>query len=238
MKKLMTYLFACFAMLTSQVMAEESPHEFSANVDLTTDYIFRGQSQTGNLPTVDGGLDYAHESGFYAGTWASGINFGGNLEIDFYGGYGGELGGTGLGYDVGVLYYYYPGQASGADLDYIEPYLGLSHSFGETVDAGVNFRYSPDWTGSTGDAFNVEGTIDVSLPYGFTLSGLVAHQSVDNNATWGTPDWMYYSAGLSKSIGPFDFGLTYHDTDLSNAECFGGDNLCDGRAVFNISSSW
>ncbi len=241
MKKVMMLILACSSMLLSNLALAESPHEFSANVALSTDYMYRGQSQTGNLPAISGGLDYAHESGFYLGTWASNVDFGGNVtsEIDIYGGYGGSLGGSGISYDVGLLYYIYPGQATGNDFNFIEGYLGFGYDFSDQLSAGVTFRATPDWQGATGDGFNVEGALDYSLPYGMTLSGSVGHQTVDENATWGTPDWTYYSVGISKTIiGPFDASIAWIDTDLDNgAECFGG-NVCDGRAVFTISSSF
>ncbi len=241
MRKIMSYLMACSALIMSSLAYADSPHEFSANVALSTDYVYRGQSQTGNLPAVSGGLDYAHESGFYLGTWASNVDFGNNvtMELDLYGGYGGDLGSTGISYDVGLLYYLYPGQPSGADFNFIEGYVGFGYDFTDELSTGVTFRATPDWQGATGDGFNVEGTADYSLPYGFTLSGMVGHQTVDENATWGTPDWTYYSIGLSKTIiGPFDASVAWMDSDLSKSECFGGTNICDGRAVFTISSSF
>ena len=90
------------------IVAEEaSPHSLSANVAMTTDYIWRGISQTDNGPAIQGGIDYAHSSGFYLGTWASNVDFGtgddSNIEIDVYGGYGNEVGG--LSYDVGIIHY-------------------------------------------------------------------------------------------------------------------------------------
>ena len=245
MRKIMTYLLACSSMMMSISVFADSPHTFSANVALSTDYVYRGQSQTGNLPSISGGLDYSHESGLYAGAWASNIDGSGQvfttstMELDIYGGYGGELGGTGISYDAGLLYYIYPGQADGADYNFLEGYLGFSYDFTDKLSAGVTFRATPDWQGATGEGFNVEGTVDYALPYDFTLSGMVGHQAVDENTTWGTPDWTYYSVGLSRTlIGPFDASVTYVDTDLSNSECFGGGNVCDGRAVFTISSSW
>ena len=103
---------------------------------------------------------------------------------------------------------------------------------------GVTFNYSPDWQGSTGDAVNVDSSVGFTLPQDFSLSFGVGYQTVDDNATWGTPNWTYYSIGLSKTLGPFDLGVTYYDSDLSKADCFGGTNICDGRVVFNISSSF
>jgi uncharacterized protein (TIGR02001 family) len=96
----------------------KSPHTFKANVSFVSDYRFRGISQTMRQPAVQGGFDYAHESGFYLGTWASNVDgtthFYNNtsMEWDFYGGYKGKPFACSLPdliYNVGVLYYYYPG---------------------------------------------------------------------------------------------------------------------------------
>jgi uncharacterized protein (TIGR02001 family) len=88
----------------------------SGNVALTSDYVFRGVSQTDNQMAIQGGLDYEHPSGLYVGTWASNVspdffNGTGNdpqIELDLYGGYKGDLG-NGIGYDVGYIRYQYPG---------------------------------------------------------------------------------------------------------------------------------
>ena len=95
MKKFNIKLLACTGiLLSSSVFAEEHPPvEFSANVGYFTDYIYRGGSQTADGPAIQGGFDLGHESGFYLGTWASNVDFGNSaeVEIDFYGGFGGEL---------------------------------------------------------------------------------------------------------------------------------------------------
>src|SRR5690606_38940364 len=82
----------------------------SGNAAIVSDYRFRGYSQTNFRPAVQVGFDLAHSSGFYLGNWNSNVSDfvfpEGNLEMDFYGGWKGELG-HGLGLDVGALYYYY-----------------------------------------------------------------------------------------------------------------------------------
>lgn len=106
----------------AQAGAPASPHTLTGNVGLYSQYIFRGLTQTDHRPALQGGFDYAHSSGFYAGTWASNISWlqdgtppayssGGSLEWDFYGGLKGNIVGD-LTYDVGTLYYYYPGSAN------------------------------------------------------------------------------------------------------------------------------
>jgi len=90
-----------------------SPNTFTANATLVSDYRFRGISQTFKLPAIQGGFDWSHSSGWYAGTWGSNISGneypnGASLEWDLYGGWKGEVA-KDLTLDLGTLYYYYPG---------------------------------------------------------------------------------------------------------------------------------
>ena len=124
------------ALTPAAVLAGDAPppeHTITGNVGLFSQYIFRGLTQTNRKPALQGGFDYAHSSGFYAGTWASNISWlrenasfiaggvpfqqgtygeGGSLEWDFYGGYKFTL--SDFGFDVGTLYYWYPGKINPA----------------------------------------------------------------------------------------------------------------------------
>ena len=100
--------------------AEPTPeHTLTGNVGLYSQYVFRGLTQTDRDPAIQGGFDYAHSSGLYAGTWASNISWlrdggayrsGGSLEWDFYGGWKPTYGD--FTFDIGTLYYWYPGNAA------------------------------------------------------------------------------------------------------------------------------
>ena len=101
--------------------APASPHTITGNAGLFTSYRFRGIDQTFGKPALQGGVDYSHSSGFYAGNWNSNVNQGagypgGNLEMDFYGGWKGSWGDWGL--DVGGIYYYYPGTNAGPTIPF------------------------------------------------------------------------------------------------------------------------
>lgn len=119
--------------------APASPHTVSYNVGLFSQYIWRGMTQTDEAAALQGGVDYAHSSGFYAGAWASNVSWttdlgymkSGSLEVDLYGGYANTFGATGIGYNVGVLQYLYPGTGKSgmADADATEVYGGLSYKW-------------------------------------------------------------------------------------------------------------
>ncbi len=112
---------AAFAQ-TAPAAPEVSP--ITANVTVTNDYRYRGMTQSNYKPAIQGGFDYAHESGFYLGNWNSSISWisDGNgtgtntygstvsapVEMDFYAGFKKELIGAGFASDIGILQYYYP----------------------------------------------------------------------------------------------------------------------------------
>lgn len=213
-------------------LAQESPHAYSANITITTNYMFRGFSQSDEGPAIQGGFDYAHESGVYLGTWASSIDFAESTEFDFYGGISGELA-NGLGWDVGGLYYLYPGDSTSPELNFYEVYGSLGYDF-DTFNVGAGIAYSPDYFAETGSAVYVYGDLGVPLPHGVSFAVHVGHQSIEDNAGWGGPDYIDWSLGVSRDFGPFNIDLSYIDTDMNSAEC---SDICDAF-VFSISSSF
>ncbi|HVE50658.1 MAG TPA: TorF family putative porin [Casimicrobiaceae bacterium] len=162
-------------------------HTLTANIGLYSEYIFRGISQTGGKPAVQGGFDYAHASGFYAGTWASNISwledFGAysrsSLEWDFYAGYKANFGDTDFFYDVGGLYYYYPGKrlAGVVNANTFEVYGAVGWKW---VSLKLSYA-TTDYFGArpNRDADKTDGSIYVDLsatyPVGETGLALIGH---------------------------------------------------------------
>lgn len=103
---------ASSAAVAQQPAPPKSPWTATANINLVSDYRFRGITQTWGKPAVQGGADISHDNGFFAGTWASNVSGneypGGSLEWDFYGGWNFKLSDD-LTIPVGAIYYYYPG---------------------------------------------------------------------------------------------------------------------------------
>ena len=109
---------------------------FTGNINLTSNYKFRGQDQgtgKGWSPAVQGGFDWT-ANGFYVGNWNSNISFAGNIEMDFYGGYRGEIV-KDVGYDVGILQYYYPQRNQEVNPNTTELYGAVSWTW-------LSFKYS------------------------------------------------------------------------------------------------
>ena len=202
------------ALFTSTGIAlAEGP--ISANVALTSDYVWRGTSQTDSGPAIQGGFDYAHESGIYLGVWGSNVDFDddANIEIDLYGGFSKELA-NGFSYDLGVIHYDYPGQDSS---DFYEIYLGLGYGF---MSAKVS--HDPE-----NDNTYWEAGADFELPEGFGLGLHLGYNDPDSGDE--VTDW---KIGVSKSFLGLDFELAYTDTDTS------GDDLSVGGAILTITKSF
>jgi len=227
---------AAVAMMPTMSVAQSSEHAFSANVTLASDYLFRGQSQTDNGPTIQGGFEYGHAAGLYIGTWASNISFADGIEVDYYAGFAGELGN--FGYDLTAVYYTYPSSDDGEN--YLEFGPSLSYTFAGDFEPTltVGFMYSDDFSLKTGSALWLYSDLGISLPNDFGLNFHVGRQWIKDELTWGTPDWLEYNVSLSKNLMGLDFAVTYSDTDLSKAECFAGANICDGKVVFSISGEF
>lgn len=233
MKKTLTTTMAAATLLATSGMAMAEV-EFSGNVALTSDYVYRGISQTDSGPAIQGGFDLEHSSGLSAGIWASNLDFGddADIEIDYYASFGGEFTNK-LGYSVGVIYYDYPSSsaASAGDYDFTEVNGSLSYDFGPAaVSAGLN--YSSDFFGDTGNATYATLGVDIPLPNDFGLSLHYGSQDIDD-----AEDYTDWKLGVSKSYGGFDFGLDYTDTDLNDDNDCGGANICDDRFIFTISKS-
>ena len=155
MKKTLVNIALTSALVAASIAAPTAfaVEGLSANVGATSNYLWRGVTQTDDAAAISGGIDYAHQSGFYAGTWASNVDFGddASAELDFYLGFGGELG-QGFGYDVGYIYYAYPDSAqtdSTNEYDFGEVYGSLSYSyFSVSANYGVNNDDGAQWADS------------------------------------------------------------------------------------------
>ena len=191
--------------------------QLTANVSLTTNYKFRGQDQdvigkNGSIkdkavkPALQGGFDYAHESGFYIGNWNSSVNWlaGNSLESDIYGGYKFKAGEVDL--DVGLLTYIYPGNSLG---NTTEAYAGAT--FGP-LSAKYSHTLSEDyfgWAGtSLGSGLKGRNTGYLNLAFAqevapkLTLKASVGFtQFASDIKDNGVPNYMDYSVGGAYDLG-------------------------------------
>lgn len=233
-------------------------YEVSANVTIASDYRFRGISQNDTEIAIQGGFDVAFDNGLYVGTWGSQVDFNDSdesdagLELDYYFGYGGNLTEE-VSYDVGYLYYDYPGSdestpalhplTAGRDLDYQELYGSLSYKGGT-----LGFAYSDDYFLETGEFWYLYADYGFELPHGFSLGFHAGYNKFENKSTDSGKDgeeafltdgedkYTDYSITLGKSWQGLDFALSWVDTTLDDEECF-DTSWCDSTLLFSISKS-
>lgn len=258
LKKLTLAIAAASAVsATSFAVAEtvQSPvgdFDISMNVGLTTDYIFRGVSQTQGKGAIQGGLDVAHDSGLYIGTWASNVDFiaadgnDANVEFDYYLGFGNDIT-ENVSYDLGWIKYDYPG-ASAANFS---EFYGSVTAYGFKVGAA----YSEDFPmfGGNGIADD-NSTLYTYVGYEYTLPyeiGLALQYGnydfkddifLDSAGVASEDSYNDWSLGLTKTLAGLDFGLTYTDTSLSDSECKGfaaggKSDYCDANFVLSVSKT-
>jgi len=182
--------------------AQEKAWDFSYNLGASSDYVFRGVSQTEDELAVQGGID-ATDGFAYVGGWVSNVSFPGdndtNAEIDIYGGVKPNLGDWTL--DIGAIGYFYTGQPNGADYDYVEGKLGASRAFGP-VTIGAAVFWSPDFFGAEDDATYV-------VADALTLSAQVGRQWVSSAF-----DYTHWSFGATYAFNDVvGVDLRFHDTD-------------------------
>ncbi|WP_439477902.1 TorF family putative porin [Brevundimonas sp.] len=199
---------AVATLLTAGAASAQETPEIAWNLGVTTDYVFRGYSQTAEDPAIFGGVDLTVGS-FYAGAWASNVEFGDDTdaEVDIYGGYRTEA--AGFAVDVGVVGYLYVSAPAGADYDYAEFKAAVSRAIGP-VTLGAAAYWSPDFFGADEEAVYVEASAAFSPAPQWTVSGAVGHQSLDVNADYAT-----WNAGIAYAFTDHvAIDVRYHDTDV------------------------
>jgi len=189
-------LLASVSTAGTGVALAESP--LTANVGVTSNYIWRGVTQSADRSAVSGGIDYAHESGFYLGTWASNLD-GGQYEQDIYAGFGFKAGPVDL--DIGYIKYMYPVDAA-VQADFDEVYLNASY---EILSAGVAMTMSKEAGGAEDDVYMYVGA-EFEVKKGLTLGITYGDYDVDGGSAG---DYSHMQVSLSKG----DFTFAYDDTD-------------------------
>jgi uncharacterized protein (TIGR02001 family) len=236
--------------------------KFSTWVELASDYVFRGESETndGKIPSIKVAITWTHPNGVYLGYYGANNLFpgddadGNNPQINaLWGPYAGysvkDIGGTGINYNGMLFQYIYPGSR---DSNYLEMFNYIDKQFGPL---NLKLEYSPtitDWFGVKDlQSHNIAVHPSWSLPHGFTVSGGVGYQFFDNNGPRLDLDgngkeelnWWHWNAGVSRKIFGFNVDLRYHDTDIKKGEhdFYGfssNHQIVDSRVVIGVSKSF
>lgn len=205
--------------------------DLSANVGVVSNYYFRGVTQTDDKAAVQGGLDWAHDKGFYVGTWASNVDFGDktSYELDLYGGWNFDhwlpedfsLG-------VNTIYYAYPD--SGPDINYWE--VGASGGW-KWISAGL--QYTVYGQANEGPFQNKDvyyyGKLDIPLPKDFSIGGVVGRYDFDDADSYN-----HGGISLSKDAGKFGtFSLNYEQTNGDEDDDVATDDDPKGWVGWNVT---
>ena len=220
------------------VYADNDIGNFSANVGFFNQYSYRGIDQSGEEAAIQGGFDWAHDSGFYIGTWASNVDFNDNdsvTEFDFYGGYAKEIQ-NGINIDLSMIGYTYPGAYASSNYDYYEYSFGLGKSIGP-VSFSTAINYSPEFFAKSGDATYWQGGLDYEFQE-IKISGHVGKQWIDLETTYGAPDYVDYSVGAFYAWQGFDLSVAYVDTDVDAGWNSTDQSGKEGRTIFGVSKSF
>jgi uncharacterized protein (TIGR02001 family) len=189
----------------SQALAQD-PWSFSANIGAVSNYVWRGVTQTGDQPAVQGGLDVAHESGFYAGTWLSNVDFDEGSSEDVTGtvAYDPETGTYAMDDDGNLIV---TGATSGADpasanyeLDF---YLGFGGSITDDLSYDLNTIYYAYPDGRDSDFWEIGGSATYKW---FTLGLAYTVYGENDNGLFDDGD-LYYFGGAEFAL-PYDFGFS------------------------------
>lgn len=238
------FAIGLWSLSTGFVSAQETEppkpdNEVSFNAALTSDYRYRGISQTRLDPALQGGADYTHNpTGLYAGTWLSTIKWtkdlggDGNVEWDIYGGKRGNITDD-FTYDVGGLYYYYPNNGLSPNANTFELYGQLGYKF-------ATLKYSHSLTNLFGTADSkgsgyLDASANIDISNGFTLNLHVGRQNVRHN---GFASYTDYKIGVTKDLGVCSVALAYIKADSSAYLSPSAENLGKSAALLTVSKTF
>ena len=232
MKKITIALSAAFivgslssvnAEFTRDRLEEATGISVGYNTSWSSQYVWRGESQSSKDMSPAIGVDLGHSSGFYLGAWSGSITNGTHgAEFDVYGGYAFEVGP--LSFDVGDLYYLYPGESNEVQFNEYYFSVGTEIPLGMiaedfSISPYVYLAYAPKWYGAnTPDVFYTEAGVEASIPgTPFSLSYTFGNIDVDDLEgdaekanTVDSWDYYYISLSFGEVLG-LDTSITYHD---------------------------
>jgi uncharacterized protein (TIGR02001 family) len=218
-----------------------SPWDFTVGGGLTTNYLFRGISQSNNAASVNANAELRYT---FSNTWAAYVGAAGSsikltdqvpsptMELDLMGGVRATFGAFSA--DLGGIAYVYPAATTPnavfpTNPTFYEGYAKLGYTITETISVGGNAYYSPSFLDTGANATYVSATAKWTLPMDFALSGEFGrqyfgttdaqHKNVAGVGNFNLPDYNYWNAGLSYGYKFATLDLRYHGTDLSKEKC-------------------
>ena len=211
---------------------EEESSNLSWNLALTSDYVFRGITQTDFDPALQGGLDYSFgDTGLYVGAWASNVDFadseGPDIELDYYIGWNHDLSET-LNLDLSLVRYSYMGeQEAYGNIDYNEVIGALAYD--EMLTFTVAYANDYSNSGYSSLYYNLAGSWD--LGNDFAVNAGVGRTNFSDDVGSYT-DW---NLGVSRQFGPVNAALNYYDVTGGFIDDVFGDETASDRVVLTLS---
>lgn len=235
MKKMNKRIIA-IATISTMAASTNVLADISSTVNLTSDYTFNGVSQTDNGPAIQASLDYSGANGFYAGTWASNVDFGEaddtNIEWDVYAGQYLQLNDS-VSLDLGIAYYTYHGDDISDTFNYPEAYakLGYKSSLGNTE---VNLWYSWDYFGLDVGHYIAMIAHTIEIAPGHSIRASIDNSTSADEEIWAWDEEDSYShvrLAYMTSWNKFDFTLAAEDTTMDI-------DAADARIVVSVSRTF
>jgi uncharacterized protein (TIGR02001 family) len=237
------FMHAAQAQEAAPAAAPVPDNQVAFNAAFSSDYRFRGISQSRLDPAISGGVDYTNNpTGLYVGTWLSSIKWindaGGDsdIEYDLYAGKRGEIV-KDVTYDVGVLRYFYPSNALAVNADTTEVY-------GQVGYGPAYLKYSHAVTNIFGfeDSKNsgyLDASANIDVGAGYTLNLHAGHQKIkgDGNDKFSYTDW---KVGVTKEFYGVTVSLAAVGTNADDGAYVGkeGENLAKTGAVISLSKTF
>jgi len=237
----MKKLFLALMMVAGISVAQA---QVTGNLGLTSDYRFRGVSQTQNAPAVQGGVDYNHKSGFYVGNWNSSVSSdlytnGSGVESDLYAGFKSKF--LGFDLDVGSMNYFYPRATNGTSTNFDTNELYVAVGKGP-LTAKVSNSLS-NYFGTSNSKNSQYYQADIVQPLGKSKISLLAHvgrTEVNNNSNLNYTD---YNVGLGYNLQGWDLAAKYYTntgttSTFQTANTINGQRLYKDATVVSVSKSF
>jgi uncharacterized protein (TIGR02001 family) len=209
MKKLLKLLCISVILTTASF---DGIAKVTANVAASSNYFWRGQTQTQDASAMSGGIDYSNDAGFYAGSWLSNVDFGNktSYELDLYAGFTGTQGE--IGYDVGYIYYAYPDSSGSSDFG--ELYGALSWQW-LSLKASYLTNAQKDQSTEEDMLYLELGASFIILP-NTALAFHIGQSSGNTVMEWTNEEDRYIDYGVSISNGNFTLGFVKTDLNAND----------------------
>jgi uncharacterized protein (TIGR02001 family) len=237
----MKKILAIVAMALITVTAAQA--QVTGNLGLTSDYKFRGVSQTQNAPAVQGGIDYNHVSGLYIGNWNSSVSSqlytnGAGVESDLYAGFRKQVFGN-FTLDIGTMNYFYPRAGTNGNFDTNELFAGIGYK--ELITVKYSHALS-DYFGTANSKNSFYVQADAAIPLARNLQ-LVAHIGHTNVANSSSLDYTDYNVGLGYDLKGWNLAAKYYINDnktstFMTANTVNGQKLYKDALVFSVAKSF